>query len=172
MRIGNNQNDSAQHCASSRLHHNRNLTCTTTSTSQQESNFSVLHITGYTKSWPPQQSVNNSHQPPVTAIDESQNQFCLIAIARIQVTSIPNDTLNSSNCEFVARTNADGLVTFVDQRLVSYRSALLCEALYNTVVFSHFEDQVKYSAISQAKCSQSHCTSFVHNKTKQHSRTN
>lgn len=78
-------------------------------------NYAVVHVTGYTKSWP---STNN------TQIDDANNEnnnnnnnkFCLIAIARIQVTNMPIDTINASNLEFVTRTDQDGKITFVDQR--------------------------------------------------------
>jgi hypothetical protein len=103
IRVGNTQTtDSAQYA--SRLHSNRNQT------SNQDDNYSILHITGYTKSWPPQ---TPNAQPMA---NDDQNQFCLIAIARIQVTSIPNDAMSASSVEFVARTNEDGIMTFVDQR--------------------------------------------------------
>jgi hypothetical protein len=87
--------------------------------------YSVLHITGYTKVWPPNQMANtqaNMYQQQ--GLDDQQQMpstnFHLIAIARIQMTSAPADLVNSSNFEFVTRHDQNGLVTFVDQRFVYY----------------------------------------------------
>jgi hypothetical protein len=44
----------------------------------------------------------------------NDNQLCLIAIALIQVTNTPNDTIYASNIEFVTRFDQNGIVTFFD----------------------------------------------------------
>jgi aryl hydrocarbon receptor nuclear translocator len=81
-------------------------------------NYAVVHITGYTKTWPPtvqQQQMVDIHD--TNNNNNGDNQFCLIAIARIQVTNMPNDTINgSSNLEFVTRLDQNGVITFVDQK--------------------------------------------------------
>jgi hypothetical protein len=85
--------------------------------------YSVLHITGYTKIWPPNPSVSNNMYQQNIEMDPQQqqlqnNNFHLIAIARIQMTSAPTDLVNSSNYEFVTRHDQNGNITFVDQRFV------------------------------------------------------
>lgn len=84
--------------------------------------YSVLHITGYTKIWPPNPSTSNNMYQQNMDLDQQQqlqnNNFHLIAIARIQMTSAPTDLVNSSNYEFVTRHDLNGNITFVDQRFV------------------------------------------------------
>lgn len=81
--------------------------------------YAVVHCTGYIKNWPPTQNMN-----PMDRLDDEQhshNNYCLIAIARLQVTSTPdsNDLLGSnSNSEFISRHSLDGKFTFVDQRVI------------------------------------------------------
>lgn len=86
--------------------------------------YTVVHITGYTKLWPPSSQGNQNQANPEAqmyhTMDEhgnSNNNFHLIAIARIQMTSAPNDLVNSSNGEFVTRHDQNGIVTFADQRI-------------------------------------------------------
>lgn len=76
-------------------------------------NYAVVHVTGYTKSWP--SNANNNLQLD-DSNNENNNKFCLIAIARIQVTNMSNDSIDSSNLEFIIRVNQEGTITFVDQR--------------------------------------------------------
>jgi len=91
------------------------------------SNYSVVHVTGYTKVWPPSTQTNqNQNSVPQNnmyhSLDEHGNtttNFHLIAIARIQMTSAPSDLINSSNGEFVTRHDANGSVTFADQRVTA-----------------------------------------------------
>ena len=87
-------------------------------------NYAVVHITGYTKTWPP---TTNSVQMDIHDTNNNSNieghqnnQFCLIAIARIQVTNMPNDTISSSNLEFVTKIDQNGVITFVDQKYVFF----------------------------------------------------
>jgi aryl hydrocarbon receptor nuclear translocator len=107
-----------------------NRTCLQSNTDSADPNrinYSVVHITGYTKVWPPsnqnQPGSNNSNNPQASiyhSLDEHGNastNFHLIAIARIQMTSAPNDLVNSSNGEFVSRHDQNGNITFVDQRV-------------------------------------------------------
>lgn len=80
--------------------------------------YSVVHVTGYTKVWPPANQQNQSNAPSMYhEMDPNTGTFHLIAIARIQMTSAPSDLVNSSNGEFVSRHDQNGLVTFVDQRV-------------------------------------------------------
>ena len=89
-------------------------------------------------------------------IDEQANlngtNFHLIAIARIQSTSAPNDLVNSTNGEFVSRHDQGGLVTFADQRvttLLGYQpSDLLKKSLCDFLIPQDqqlFKEQLKTS---------------------------
>lgn len=115
-----------------RVNRNRNTLQTNLDINdQQKPQYSVIHITGYTKVWPPSQSNNqNMYQDPA-----SNTNFHLIAIARIQMTSAPTDLINSTNAEFVTRHDQNGVVTFVDQRvtnLLGYQpSDLLKKSIYD-----------------------------------------
>lgn len=83
--------------------------------------YAVVHCTGYIKSWPPTQNISNSMDRGLDDDQHSVNNYCLIAIARLQVTSAPdsNDLLGSnSNSEFISRHSLDGKFTFVDQRVI------------------------------------------------------
>ncbi|XP_053693496.1 aryl hydrocarbon receptor nuclear translocator homolog isoform X1 [Sabethes cyaneus] len=79
-------------------------------------NYAVMHCTGYIKNWP----------PTGVTIDRSQDDdlhnthCCLVAIARLQITSstTAND-LNANNPnEFITRHAMCGKFTFVDQRVI------------------------------------------------------
>lgn len=92
--------------------------------------YAVVHITGYTKIWPPQsshqaaplmdhqgmymdennQQLQQQQQPP------GHTNFHLIAIARLQMTSTPADLVQPSNNEFITRHDHTGAITFVDPR--------------------------------------------------------
>jgi PAS domain-containing protein len=118
--------------------------------------YTVVHITGYTKIWPPsaappssttgQQSTSidqNIYQQQQSFLDVQQQQqqqpnssnFHLIAIARIQMTSAPTDLVLSTNNEFVTRHDKNGIITFVDQRVTSLLgyepSEMLKKSLYD-----------------------------------------
>lgn len=84
--------------------------------------YAVVHVTGYTKIWPPQsQTMMDQHHHQAMYMDENQpthNNFHLIAIARLQMTSTPSDLVQPSNYEFVTRHDHTGAITFVDQRSV------------------------------------------------------
>lgn len=109
------------------------------------SKYSVVHVTGYTKIWPPststannQNQVNPQQQAMYHGIDEHGNptsgtNFHLIAIARIQMTSAPNDLVNSSNGEFVSRHDQNGTVTFVDQRVTNLLGCQPADMLKKTL---------------------------------------
>jgi aryl hydrocarbon receptor nuclear translocator len=119
--------------------------------------YSVVHVTGYTKVWPPNSisaSQGNQHhhhhhhqqQQQLGGYPQQQQQqeqhqntnFHLIAIARLQMTSAPTDLVNSSNFEFVTRHDSSGVITFVDQRVFSilgYQSSeLLKKSLHDFVI--------------------------------------
>lgn len=79
-------------------------------------NYVVMQITGYTKRC---SMVTNTEQVEIYDRNRGYSQndpFCLIAVARIQVTSMPNDTTSSSNSEFVTKIDQNGIITFVDQK--------------------------------------------------------
>lgn len=103
-------------------------------------NYSVVHITGYTKVWPPSNQGNQNQGNPQASmyhgIDEHGNpstNFHLIAIARIQMTSAPNDLVNSSNGEFVTRHDQNGIVTFADQRVTGLLGIQPSDMLKKTI---------------------------------------
>nr|XP_029727382.1 aryl hydrocarbon receptor nuclear translocator homolog isoform X3 [Aedes albopictus] len=83
-------------------------------------NYAVMHCTGYIKNWPP------TDMFPGVTIDRGQDDdlhnthCCLVAIARLQITSstTAND-LNANNPnEFISRHAMCGKFTFVDQRVI------------------------------------------------------
>lgn len=83
-------------------------------------NYAVMHCTGYIKNWPPTDLF------PGVTIDRGQDDdlhnthCCLVAIARLQITSstTAND-LNANNPnEFISRHAMCGKFTFVDQRVI------------------------------------------------------
>lgn len=83
--------------------------------------YAVVHCTGYIKNWPPNQNVNNQMERLEDGQHSNASNYCLIAIARLQVTSTPdsNDLLGSnSQSEFISRHSLDGKFTFVDQRVM------------------------------------------------------
>jgi PAS domain-containing protein len=112
--------------SNARLNRNRNTLHSNLELEQQQQqqhkqNYSVIHITGYTKVWPPNQSASNQNQNSSNIYQNNENtNFHLIAIARIQMTSAPTDLINSTNAEFVTRHDQNGLISFVDQRFVNY----------------------------------------------------
>jgi aryl hydrocarbon receptor nuclear translocator len=140
--------NSGQWASSSRQNRIRNVLETATNEndpskppacSSSSSPYTVVHITGYTKIWPPNSAAASAQNQPPNNIDsngmyhqmgqhqhqqqqQQQHQmdeptnFHLIAIARIQMTSAPTDLINPSNCEFVTRHDQHGNITFVDQR--------------------------------------------------------
>lgn len=67
-------------------------------------NYVVVHVTGYVKNAPP------------AGIDAPQTS-CLVAIARLQIASMPLGIEPlGPNSQFTMRIAEDGKVTFVDQR--------------------------------------------------------
>ncbi|XP_063296167.1 aryl hydrocarbon receptor nuclear translocator isoform X4 [Pelobates fuscus] len=106
-----------------------------------DSQFMVVHCTGYIKAWPPA-GVSLPEDDP----DAGQsNKFCLVAIGRLQVTSSPNCTDMNSICqpsEFISRHNVDGMFTFVDHRCAATVGYQPQELLGKDIVdFAHPEDQ-------------------------------
>ncbi|XP_055598665.1 aryl hydrocarbon receptor nuclear translocator homolog isoform X4 [Uranotaenia lowii] len=79
-------------------------------------NYAVMHCTGYIKNWPPTGVTIDRGQDD----DLHNTHCCLVAIARLQITSstTAND-LNANNPnEFISRHAMCGKFTFVDQRAV------------------------------------------------------
>lgn len=101
--------------------------------------YSVVHVTGYIKNWPP-----SGVQMDRGDEDHASSHCCLVAIGRLQVTSAPNcsDILGNTSSEFISRITVDGKITFVDQRvsnLLGYQPQdLLNKSVYD---FYHPEDQ-------------------------------
>lgn len=115
--------------------------------------YAVVHCTGYIKNWPPSgvQMIDRSmggggdHQGGEDGHSSAANNCCLVAIGRLQVTSMPNtgDLMgsNASN-EFISRHALDGKFTFVDQR-VSAILAYQPQELLGKLCFDYYhpEDQ-------------------------------
>ena len=105
--------------------------------------YAVVHCTGYIKNWPPTGvQMDRSHHDDDL---HGANNCCLVAIGRLQVTSMPNNNdLMSSNApnEFVSRHSVDGKFTFVDQRvagILGYQpQELLGKMCFD---YYHLEDQ-------------------------------
>ena len=82
--------------------------------------YTVVHCTGYIKNWPPQ-GIPSNPSDDLRAESGGQTSCCLVAIGRLQVTSMPNthDLSGPENqTEFVSRHSSDGKFTFADQRLM------------------------------------------------------
>ncbi|XP_050403551.1 aryl hydrocarbon receptor nuclear translocator homolog isoform X2 [Patella vulgata] len=78
--------------------------------------YSVVHVTGYVKNWPPSGVQMDRNEGD----DQGGSHCCLVAIGRLQVTSTPNcsDLMGpNSATEFISRHSTDGKFTFVDQRV-------------------------------------------------------
>ena len=107
-------------------------------------NYQVVHCTGYIKNWPPQGI-------PLDRAQEEEmhggggSSCCLVAIGRLQVTSMPNAHDISgmdSTLEFVSRHNMDGKFTFVDQRVIALMGYTPQELLGKCCFdFIHTDDQ-------------------------------
>lgn len=174
----NNPSSAAYWSSASRANRSRNTLQTMNGGIDDPLNqYSVVHITGYTKVWPPSpnnnSSSNNSNNmmlDPAQQLYQHQmdqdasssmmggNNFHLIAIARIQITSAPVDLVNSSNAEFVTRHDQNGMITFVDQRitaLLGYKPAdMLKKNLYDFCIPQDQEmikEQLKLSESLKSK---------------------
>eukprot|EP00095_Tigriopus_kingsejongensis_P002991 snap_masked-scaffold250_size238258-processed-gene-1.7 protein:Tk02991 transcript:snap_masked-scaffold250_size238258-processed-gene-1.7-mRNA-1 annotation:"aryl hydrocarbon receptor nuclear translocator homolog isoform x11" len=109
--------------------------------SETGDNYTVVHCTGYIKNWPPQGIQLDRAQE-----EELQgSSCCLVAIGRLQVTSMPNTHDLSgveSALEFVSRHNVEGKFTFVDQRVIHLMGYNPRELLGKSCFeFIHNEDQ-------------------------------
>uniref|UniRef100_A0A3Q3SDQ4 Aryl hydrocarbon receptor nuclear translocator n=1 Tax=Mastacembelus armatus TaxID=205130 RepID=A0A3Q3SDQ4_9TELE len=106
-----------------------------------ETQYVVVHCTGYIKSWPPAGVSLTDDE----ADNTQGSRYCLVAIGRLQVTCCPGDT--DINCtslpvEFISRHNCQGMFTFVDHRsmaAVGYQPQDLLGK--NILEFAHPEDQ-------------------------------
>nr|AGG55386.1 aryl hydrocarbon receptor nuclear translocator [Haliotis diversicolor] len=109
--------------------------------SHDGNHYSVVHVTGYIKNWPP-----SSVQIDRPDGDEhGGSHCCLVAIGRLQVTSTPNcsDMLGpNASSEFISRHSVDGKFTFVDQRVTAVLGYQPQELLGKSAFdFYHPEDQ-------------------------------
>uniref|UniRef100_A0A3Q0RGJ9 Aryl hydrocarbon receptor nuclear translocator n=1 Tax=Amphilophus citrinellus TaxID=61819 RepID=A0A3Q0RGJ9_AMPCI len=106
-----------------------------------ETQYVVVHCTGYIKSWPPAGVSLTDDE----ADNTQGSRYCLVAIGRLQVTCCPGDTdLNAISVpvEFISRHNCQGMFTFVDHRClpaVGYQPQDLLGK--NILDFAHHEDQ-------------------------------
>lgn len=132
MKMGNMQVDpmTANHSLRIRQH-------STLGPSTDGNHYSIVHVTGYIKNWPPS-------GVQMDRGEDDTSHCCLVAIGRLQVTSTPNssDLLGNNSTEFISRHSVDGKFTFVDQRvtpLLGYQPQdLLGKSVYD---FYHPEDQ-------------------------------
>lgn len=111
--------------------------------SSDGNHYSVIHVTGYIKNWPP--SNRGVQQIERTDGEEPHSHCCLVGIGRLQVTSATNcnDLMGpNASSEFITRHSIDGKFTFVDQRVTAvlgYQSQeLLGKSAFD---FYHPEDQ-------------------------------
>ncbi|GCB65277.1 hypothetical protein scyTo_0007682 [Scyliorhinus torazame] len=106
-----------------------------------ESQYSVVHCTGYIKAWPPA----GMTIPEEDSDGGQSSKFCLVAIGRLQVTSSPvcmDMNGLAIPTEFLSRHNSDGLFTFVDHRCITVIGYQPQELLGKDIVeFCHPEDQ-------------------------------
>ncbi|XP_032906379.1 aryl hydrocarbon receptor nuclear translocator 2 isoform X2 [Amblyraja radiata] len=106
-----------------------------------ESQYSVVHCTGYIKAWPPA----GMTIPEEDSDGGQSSKFCLVAIGRLQVTSSPvcmDMNGHAIPTEFLSRHNSDGLFTFVDHRCITVIGYQPQELLGKDIVdFCHPEDQ-------------------------------
>ncbi|XP_072405097.1 aryl hydrocarbon receptor nuclear translocator-like isoform X2 [Chiloscyllium punctatum] len=105
-----------------------------------ETQYVVVHCTGYIKAWPPAGVTLPDDEP-----DSQGNKFCLVAIGRLQVTSSPSCLDMKGNAvpvEFLSRHNPNGVFTFVDHRCLGTVGYQPQELLGKDIVdFAHPEDK-------------------------------
>ncbi|KAL8610745.1 hypothetical protein ACOMHN_016728 [Nucella lapillus] len=104
--------------------------------------YSVVHVTGYIKNWPP---ANKGVQMERGDGEDNGSHCCLVGIGRLQVTNTPNcsDLMGpNANAEFISRHSVDGKFSFVDQRVTAVLGyqpqELLGKAAFD---YYHPEDQ-------------------------------
>ncbi|KAH7643735.1 aryl hydrocarbon receptor nuclear translocator-like protein [Dermatophagoides farinae] len=114
--------------------------------------YAVVHCTGYIKNWPP----SGVQMERLDTSDENHavNNCCLVAIGRLQVTSVPNTNdlmATNANNEFISRHTLDGKFTFVDQRvtnILGYQPQELlgkiCFDYYHPEDQSHMKESFKH----------------------------
>lgn len=119
--------------------------------------FTVVHCTGYIKNWPPSglhhPHHGGHHEDPHHSgghdgLGGGGSSCCLVAIGRLQVTSMPNSHDMSggsgveSQQEFVSRHSMEGKFTFCDQRVINLMGytpqELLGKSCFDLI---HAEDQ-------------------------------
>ncbi|XP_041037530.1 aryl hydrocarbon receptor nuclear translocator-like isoform X1 [Carcharodon carcharias] len=105
-----------------------------------ETQYVVVHCTGYIKAWPPAGVTLPDDEP-----EGQGNKFCLVAIGRLQITSSPNCVDmkgNSVPVEFLSRHSPNGVFTFVDHRCLGTIGYQPQELLGKDIVeFAHPEDK-------------------------------
>lgn len=69
--------------------------------------YAVMHCTGYVKSTPPLGIAGQDSPNPTS---------CLVAIARLQLTSMSTQLAATNSNQFTLRIDKEGYVTFVDQK--------------------------------------------------------
>lgn len=111
MKLGNVQNNEPHMSQLPRLRQRNGF-----GQSQDGNQYTVLHVTGYTKNWPSTTSPNMD--PNEMAMNGGF--CCLVAIGRLQVistTNLSDSSDSNSRIEFISRHSVDGKFRFVDQRV-------------------------------------------------------
>ncbi|XP_036365732.1 aryl hydrocarbon receptor nuclear translocator homolog isoform X2 [Octopus sinensis] len=121
--------------------------------SSDGNSYSVVHVTGYIKNWPPSNrdlengfvSFVGVQQIERQDGEEPHSHCCLVGIGRLQVTSATNcnDLMGqNASSEFITRHSIDGKFTFVDQRVTAVLGYQPQELLGKSAFdFYHPEDQ-------------------------------
>jgi hypothetical protein len=127
-----NPSVNSSHLTSNGVAHNLHMLDHHQQQQQQANMYSMQQMNQMSMSYPGAQHLQSLHNQHLNHIDEQQQHqqvmaqptnnlstnFHLIAIARIQMTSAPNDLVNSSNAEFTTRHDQNGVTTFVDPKIV------------------------------------------------------
>ncbi|XP_030766085.1 aryl hydrocarbon receptor nuclear translocator-like protein 1 isoform X2 [Sitophilus oryzae] len=126
-----------------------------------ERKYSVIHCTGYLKSWPPAQIGLEKHDDP--DMDTGCNLCCLVAIGRILPhisTVAANHHPNAAPIQFVSRHALDGKFTFVDQNATLILGFVPQELLGTSMYEYYHQDDI--SAVAERHKMALKTTEFVH----------
>uniref|UniRef100_H2ZLT2 Aryl hydrocarbon receptor nuclear translocator n=1 Tax=Ciona savignyi TaxID=51511 RepID=H2ZLT2_CIOSA len=86
--------------------------------------YAVTHVTGFIRAWPPAGFGSDAQNDGLddVSLGGTAGNYCLVAVARLQITSHPTFcevNSNQDHSEFVSRHSSDGTFTFVDLRVTS-----------------------------------------------------
>ncbi|KAK2725956.1 protein cycle-like isoform X2 [Artemia franciscana] len=130
----------------------------------REKKYSVIHCTGYLKSWAPSKlgAVHNSYRDDGSDV-ESCNLSCLVAVGRIQPSVLSPQGLRGRiisksgknpeevQLEYISRHAVDGKFTFMEQKATLIHGYLPQEILGTSVYeYLHAEDMLSLAASHKA----------------------